>query len=352
MSATKDQLQDARGAVRRSGEGREWADVSGSRPCPVCRKASWCQVKRDGSIVLCKRIGGGTREKVNQNGITIYVHHLDPAHVPTQALRPTNTAARASIADCDLAYRTVLASLRLDDVEIESLQRRGLDRASIALNGYRTLPDTGRAALARAVIREIGEDAAACVPGIAWRQDGGRGWWTFAGWSGLLVPVRDADGCIGALKVRRRDPVEDGSRRYVYITSSTRGGASARAGLHVPLAVRAMRDEGAERLVITEGELKADVATYLLGEPVVGLPGVAAFSVAVELAAAWKPRQVVVALDMDAATNLIVARGTRALVELLRGDGHSVQLWRWSRRWKGLDDMLAAKARGELHRVG
>ncbi len=328
--------------------GASWVDVTPRHKCPVCGGDSWCQVARDGATVLCKRVEGG-REKRTRDGVAYFVHQLNGAAPRSEPESMHNHAHRdrAPVAVRDRAYRTVLAHLTLEAHDRDALLRRGLDAASIEANGYRTMPERDRAALARAVLEAVGETAAGGVPGIAWRtpDDGGaRGWWSFAGSPGVLIPVRDVEGHVVALKVRRRDPLGDGPR-YLYVTSAKHGGASAASVVHVPVAARALRGTS-ERLIITEGELKADVSTALLGEPVVSIPGVGAWASGVDAAHAWGVRSVAVALDMDASANRHVAAAVRCIVDTLRAEGVSAAVWRWDPRFKGLDDYLSARAAG------
>jgi hypothetical protein len=254
------------------------------------------------------------------------------------------TTERAPLVELDAAYQVVLRNLRLDPSDRAGLRSRGLDDAAIDAGGYRTLPIEGRARLAKAVLEEVGEDSARAVPGIVWRTaDDGHGWWSLGGSPGLLIPVRDIDDQVVALKVRRRDPCD--GQRYLYLSSARVGGASALAALHVPV-VHARTD--APLLVITEGELKADVATHLLGAPVVGLPGVGSYGLAVQLAGVLQPRRVAVAFDMDGLTNRFVTRASLQLVTALRSAGHEAEVWRWDPALKGIDDMLLAQ-RGVHH---
>lgn len=342
MGAFKHEATDA----PRGRGSHDYVDVSPRHRCPVCGKGSWCQVKRDGSVVLCKHDAGG-RAKVNAEGVTFYIHPTNGVQWEVPPAPPPSTSGRAAAAVCDAGYRAALVVLRLDDVDAAALRARGLTDEAIATARYRTLPDARRAEVARAVVDAVGEADAAGVPGMFWKTDANdRGWWSFSGWSGLLVPVRDPEGQIVALKVRRR-AVADGEKRYVFITSASRGGPSAENALHVPLAAAALRSTG--RLVLTEGELKADVATHLLGDwPVVSLPGVGAWPRAAAFARAWGARDVVVAFDADWQTNPVVAAAERHLLDALRAGGWPrATVWRWDRRFKGLDDYLAAQARDE-----
>lgn len=347
MSASKDAYRSPYGGPARAG----WADASPRHPCPVCGADSWCQILGDGSVVLCKRHDSG-RGKVNRAGVTYYVHRDEalPRHWVPMGPRPSERRAPPSM--LDTAYQIVLDALCLDPADRAALLGRGLDDAAIVANGYRTLPLQGRAAVARRLTERLGHfdrDEDPGIPGIVRRSEpGGRSWWSLAGSPGILVPVRDAEGRIVALKVRRSDPCQ--GPRYLYLTSAKDGGPSAASALHVPVAARALR-ETADTLVVTEGELKADVATHLLGKPVVGVPGVGSWALAVDLALAWKPARVVVAFDMDRTSKPPVAVAQRELIAALRRegwDGKAVGSWSWPARWKGIDDFLAARARGEV----
>lgn len=347
MGAIKDHVQDdghgyGGGSLRGGGRG-EWPDVSPHRRCPVCKSGSWCQVKRDGSVVLCKHVASG-RAKENRDGVTFYVHVLRGPERPV-ALPPLPPSVARPPADAlSRAYQSLLDALPLAAEDQAGLRARGLSDAAIAANGYATLPLEGRARLAREVIDSVGESMARSVPGVVWKvNDAGRGWWSVGGWPGLLIPCRDPAGRIVSVKVRRRGICPD-QQRYTYLTSSARGGASADSTLHVPLSARAAL--GA-RLVITEGELKADVATTLSGWPVVSIPGVGLWREAIDFAVVSGARTVAVALDMDARTNPIVAHAQRELVQALRVRVEHVELWKWDPRFKGLDDYLA-RPRGEV----
>ena len=337
MSASKE------GFAPPSRGGRGWADVSPSRRCPICGGSSWCQIARDTSeTILCKRVGNGQRPRANRDGVEFYTHHLGarPWHPPAEA--PAPATWRAAAADGDPANRRGDPAQHHGGVDRAGLLVRGLNDTTIAANGYRTLPVTGRARIARAIVDAVGEHVARAVPGVAWKTDEGRGWWTLTGAPGLLIPCRDLAGRIVALKVRSRDP---GPGRYLYLSSASRGGASAASVVHIPVAAAALRWAP---LVITEGELKADVSTHLLGgRPVVSLPGVGSWALALDLVEAWGSRDVAVAFDSDARTNRHVMRALVNLVDGLRAAGCRVETWQWDGPAKGLDDFLCAQRRNE-----
>lgn len=340
--------------------------VGPGRPCPQCHHDGFCQVKEDGSEVWCMRDPSGAVREFTSSLGPVYVHRLtDEVQPRTTRALVEPTVERAPVPVRHRAYTALLAQRPLDRVDLDALRARGLPEEHVRTNGYCTLSDRGRARDALAIVEAVGETAATGVPGIVRRhrrdEDPARAWPHLRAASGLLIPVRDLEGRVVALKMRRRDPVEKGAR-FVYVSSAKRtprideppslyvdsDGASAEAAVHVPLAALAMRTSSA-RLILTEGELAADVSTALLGEPVASIPGVGAWRAGVDLALAWGARSVAVALDMDAHTNHHVAQALRCLVRALRAEGFDVAEWRWDARFKGLDDMLAARAAGATH---
>ena len=71
------------------------------------------------------------------------------------------------------------------------------------------------------------------MPGFYIAERDGQRWWTLAGAAGLLIPVRNLDGHIVALKVRADDP-GDGPK-YTTISSAKHGGPSPGAQVHMSL---------------------------------------------------------------------------------------------------------------------
>lgn len=335
MSKTKDHY----GAP--AGRGT-WRNASRARPCPVCSHDSWCSIRTDGAMVACRRDTSGHPRR-DAAGVDYWLHTLErpgdawEPETPGPAADPA--AERAPLEVLDAAYRGLLADLRLSDEHAAGLRGRGLGDDEIRARGYRTLPLEGRAALARAIVSRVGEGAAAGVPGVVVASEGGRSWWTLAGAPGLLVPVRDPAGRVVALKIRR-DGADDGPR-YVYLSGSQRGGVSALLSVHVPLWTC-----GAAREVVrvTEGELKADVATALSGCLTISVPGVGAWRTALPALATLGARRVRVAFDADCRVNAHVAASLRALCTALRTAGYPVRVESWDPRFKGVDDYLLVRA--------
>jgi len=335
-----------RSGARASRSGGGFVRCTHGNPCPICGREKFCSI---GEVaIICTRVSEGAVRTGSNGAGEFYVHMLtNEARERRKDLpvTPSKTTERAPVDVRDRAYRALLAELPLDTVDREALVARGLTEAHVRENGYRTLRIQGRARLALAIINAIGEDAARGVPGVFWKSDGNRGWWSLAGSEGVVIPVRDLEARIVGLKIRRRDPIEKGAR-YLWLTSSNHEGAAADNAAHVPSAALALRPT-AGRLVITEGELKADVATALSGVPVVSVPGVESWEKGLDVALAWGVQTVDVCFDMDRMGNRKVADAARCLVSELRREGLDAGTRKWDRRFKGLDDFLLARSQGQ-----
>jgi hypothetical protein len=182
-----------------------------------------------------------------------------------------------------------------------------------------------------------GAEACVQVPGFYVAERNGQRWWSFAGAAGLLIPVRDLEGHIVALKVRADAPGD--SPKYTTISSAKHGGASPGAQVHIPLH----DSPHGETIRLTEGELKADVSTVLSGLLTVSVPGVALWRKAVPVFEALQPQQVLLAFDADWRTNPHVTQALGHAAFAIVNAGYEVQVEVWEPALgKGIDDLLAA----------
>jgi len=258
--------------------------------------------------------------------------HQRPAVALPTPLRP----ARTDMGTLDRVYRALLDALPLASSHHQALRHRGLVDAEIRRRRYRTLPLQGRAARAKALVASLGTDLCAQVPGFYVAEQGGRRWWSLAGAAGLLIPVRNLDGHIVALKVRA-DISGDGPK-YTTVSSTKYGGPSPGAPAHVPL------HEGTRgnTVRLTEGELKADVTTALSGLLTLSTPGVAVWRKALPVLEALQPQRVLLAFDADWRSNPRVAHALGHAAFALAKAGYEVQIEDWEPALgKGIDDLLA-----------
>jgi hypothetical protein len=316
-----------------------WLRVSQEHPCPICQHPDWCFVAADGTICGCTRVEAGSyRSKETQHGTRIYFHRLagnDSAAAPLIPPRPAGQPVqRAAPEVLHQVYSAFLAALSLSAAHQENLRQRGLPDAEIDRRGYRTLPVRGRARIVRPLQERFG-NVIWQVPGFVLKTQDTHRYASVSGPAGLLIPVRDLQGRITALKVRRDAAAADG--KYRYLSSTKHDGPSPGAPVHVPLGVT-----GPCPIVrLTEGELKADVATVLSGLPTIAAPGVANWRPCSVVLQALQAQTVRLSFDMDAQRKAVVAKALSACTHGLIAQDYALELERWAATYNGIDDLLA-----------
>lgn len=213
------------------------------------------------------------------------------------------------------------------------------------------------------------------VPGFYEKADGT---WSFAGQSGLLLPLYDHNGNLYRLRLRLDHPEVDdnGKEKNKYHNFSSfyeipSGGNSTvnafkngcRSGSHASLYTNPALDDYTV-CYITEGEKKSLYANHVLHVPVISLPGVNSFGKVLEAMDDGRNvlnflltkgcSTVVIAYDSDKYVNEAVLMYEQKLAALLAGRGFHIALAYWNPGFgKGLDDILSINVRPnyELVRV-
>ncbi|MDP9354965.1 MAG: DUF3854 domain-containing protein, partial [Chloroflexota bacterium] len=323
-------------------------------PCPVCDHPSWCVTFEDG-WTLCQR-----RESERPTKTGGWLHWTGDGERPGDDWRerlygagwshrqeqtappPPDPKAEPDIRH--LVYRRLAVLCGLSDAHRADLHRRGITDEQIAARGYATLPATGRKEIAAQLLAEFGAATMERIPGFRyWADNAGRRYPTLAGGrdGGLLVPVRDPEGRIAGYQVRRDNP-PPGTPRYRWLSSKDRdGGTGSGAPVHVARPVAG--DSGSPRsVVITEGPIKADIASDHLGCVVVAVPGVTNRSGVLPALAKLDAFEGIIGYDRDAETKPQVMQARDALAADLAAAGYRPLLAIWDDAYKGLDDALVA----------
>ena len=321
-------------------------------PCPKCGgKDRFRLIDPDRGAVLCNQCfnsgnGDGFAVIAWMNGTAFLetLHtvgrfvgvSLDGATAQTLAL-PERTTTLGPQDLRNNVYRVVLANCPLDLQHSTNLARRGLNAETINRLGYGTLRTSGRAALAKKLLFEFGSDVMK-VPGlyVGTNNRSGERYLTLAGSAGMLIPVRDVQGRIVALKVRADEERPGG--RYSAVSSKSKGGPGPGAPVHVPFGT----PKAAAVYRVTEGELKADIASFVSRIPTVSMPGVNNQTGIVDTLNELGATTVRMALDADSSTNPTVAVAAKKLADNLRGAGFVVEREAWPVEFKGIDEALVA----------
>ena len=230
----------------------------------------------------------------------------------------------------DSTYSALLSMLSLAPDHKQNLLDRGLSEKAIIENGYGTTPIVGGKNIAKLLL-ESGRQ----IEGVPGFYKDSSGTWTFIECKrGILIPVRDQNGRIQGIQVRR-DNIE--KRKYRWISSAgIDSGKGAESWVHLAGPVR-------ERIILSEGPLKADVVFHLTGQTVVAVPGVNSLK-HLEKALMDLTQlgvvQIMTAFDMDFIRNPHVQNGYAELVSLLGRLNIQFGTYLWQPEFNGLDDYV------------
>lgn len=246
-------------------------------------------------------------------------------------------------------YEDLLSRLSLTLEHRENLISRGLGEEWIERAKYRSMPSRIESAAIDDMRKHFGRNVLLAVPGFI-EQNAKI---IFSSPTGIIVPARDTKRRIIALKIRR-DEATRSSDRYRWITSRTDDydGPSPGSPCHVPLWTG-----GSTREVrVTEGELKADVATFISGILTISIPGATAVRSCVESLADLGPKTVRLAWDADKGRipeeapegqprrRNFVAVGLQRAALMLSQKGYKISVEHWPiAQGKGIDDMLSQR---------
>lgn len=226
-------------------------------------------------------------------------------------------------------YTALLSSLSLASDHLENLLSRGLSIEEIQRLGYKTTPVVGMKAISK---RLLGDGFyLAGVPGFYRRDDQ----WTFISESrGILIPVRDMDGRIQGLQIRR-DNVS--RRKFRWVSSIGKDdGCKAEGWVHVAGTPRAS-------VILIEGPMKADIIRYLTGQTVIAVAGVNTLSQlepVLERLRECGTEKIMTAFDMDFMANPHVRSGYENLTRILDDNGFRYGTYVWDPQYNGLDDYV------------
>ena len=314
-------------------------------PCPCCDdepRAKHLNINLQKDVFRCPRCGlsggifdlyayytGIAREDVRDALVArLNVQGNIPKSEHIQDAEPIETPP-TDILSRNETYTALLSKLTLASDHRQNLRNRGLSDEEIDRLGYRTTPVVGTQTIARQLLSD------GCylsgVPGF-YRKDGQ---WSFVCDSrGILIPVRDSEGHIQGMQIRR-DNVS--RRKFRWVSSSGRpDGCKAEGWVHIAGKTRTT-------VLLTEGPMKADVVHFLSGQTVLAVAGVNTLTqlelILPQLRGQGVER-IMTAFDMDFMENPHVQNGYKALVSLLSEAGFTYGTYLWDPKYKGLDDYI------------
>lgn len=335
--------------------------------CPYCgdyRYRMYLSHKPDNATFWCHNCGTGG------NAVTLY------AHFNPEGKRMTNSEAFSELMHhpqvrCEEMAYTVrqedpirplherseiyLELLKLLDLEKKhyiNLRNRGLSDEIIAGNMYRSIPtDYSKR---QYVVNELSKryDLSG-VPGFytknhKWQMSNCR-------LSGILMPVADRNNFIQGLQIRLDEPppkiitkpdgtkVEKKGDRFRWLSTGgmSNGKKYYENGTGISSYIHVVGDLNSDVLHITEGPMKADIASYLSdGELFIGLTGVQNLRYLREVVTALKPKRILECIDMDVRSNENVQKAQSKIRAICTPLVDDYRPFTWPVEQKGIDDWL------------
>ena len=257
---------------------------------------------------------------------------------PEMINRPKKNVISTPIVDCPITdiearhatYSAFLSKLSLSQDHRQNLMNRGLSDEDIVRLGYKTTPIVGMSTIAKQLQSE--GYYLAGVTGF-YRTDSDN--WSFIQEKrGILIPVRDINGRIQGLQIRR-DNVQKRKFRWVSSTDK-KDGCRAESWTHLAGQIRPIA-------LLTEGPMKADVIHALTGLTVIAIPGVNTLTQLQKTLTEMRKEglcEIKTAFDMDLSTNHHVQAAYKNLLCLLDEMNFKFGTYVWNPRYKGLDDYI------------
>ena len=284
--------------------------------CPRCGEENdKCGMFADSGFVMCRTdISDGSEPRIDNNGWSWW---------------PFSTGVGNKF---DEAYSAFLRMMSLSSDDFSSLESRGLTKSEIESNFYKTIPyKKGNSGL-DAVVESLDDKFNLReVPGFFLSEDSRS---ANAKYKQTVIPVRNFHGSICQLVLRN-----NGSRKSKYVMFSSSGmddGNGCGQSIHFPLGSKDCSHE----VRITEGILKADVATHLGDIYCIGLHGLS-FNGISEALQILGVSTVKICVDIDWKKNQQVKNGLLRIYNHIVELGYETLVQEWNESdGKGIDDVL------------
>ncbi len=312
--------------------------VTAHSPCEHCgRSDERCSRYADGVRSNCYRVPGhASVERQDSSGATYHAYGTKDrseqvdASAEAGGVRPD----RAKAEDLHKVYSALLKGLTLSGAHEQAMIARGFEAGRAASLGYRTLPSQGRDELIASLARKFSVGPLLSIPGFSANAQKKL---KISALPGLMIPVRDCVGRIVAIVVRPDKGLSSGNK-YLWLSSNKWNGPSSGSPVHVPSGLTSP----VETIVVTEGQLKADLAFALSGIPTIGVPGVGNWRGSIPILKQLGARTARIAYDRDWKDKAEVARSLVLIAKGLQEAGFAVEVATWDDEPKGIDDLLAA----------
>ena len=198
----------------------------------------------------------------------------------------------------DFVYRELLSLLKLQERHRQDLKRRGaadIEIKELEQKGYKSIEPENSVSIAEKLLEKgLRLDG---IPGFFRNRDGIWEAAFYEGNQGYLCPVYSLDRKIAGFQIRVDNPINH--RKYIWFTSSGFSGGTSSGS---PAGVSGYISPVQRSIHVTEGILKAELASLRSGYPYIGIPGVGNYKSLFPVLADLKSRglqTVYECMDMD-----------------------------------------------------
>lgn len=312
--------------------------------CPFCDDSSFHlslnRVKNVFRCNRCKETGGMLQLYAKIFGVTTKEAYsalkeklpsaFQYAHPKNQAL--ANVYPTRPLEERNAVYQRLLSLLSLSDIHLRNLRKRGLSNEAIQRNCYRSVPLVTE--VRQSIVKKLLDEFK--LYGIPGFYTDYNGTWDMYCKSGILIPVRNAAKKIQGLQLRLDDT---SNRKYRWLSSNYfQNGAKAEPWVHVTGNIHSTS------AYITEGPLKADVASHLSGDRLfIAIPGINCTERLPDVLKSMSIIRVAEALDMDKLVKPEVSKAVETIRNIVQSCGIEYVPFKWDSQYKGIDDYLCFK---------
>lgn len=277
--------------------------------------------------------------------------YMDTTAIRRAATRPVfKEKPMLDIKTRNSVYAELLKKLVLSPTHRDDLLNRGLTEDLINGNQYKTTPSKDSAIGISTLLAKDGYPLDG-IPGFYKNQEGK---WTFMSLPGFLVPIRDTESRIQGMQIRvdkryleyTNQTRDNKLRKYMWMSSVAQtDGCSSGSPIHIANPYKLPLD----RVGITEGPIKADIAASYTGIPFLGIAGTGLYRQAADAAKQLGVRDPLVFYDADKSHNVHVQDNLKNLLRELSVNGLKGRSYTWDESLgKGIDDLLVAVSKGKF----
>lgn len=326
--------------------------------CPFCKGRYKLHINPNKGFARCAKCGDGNNPEKGFNSIKLHAKltgkstkeaYEDLMSKWTGKPQKTKTKYDVEkdenqniIMPIDLLNKfnvNVINKLQITNKHINNLIERGLDKPTIKANGYRSLRTLTTKEITsffnpRGIKKNWG------VPGFYDLSTSPK--MVDVTNTGILIPVVDIDGNITSFQIRH----DSGETRYSWLSSTyVKTGVSLTGNNNIH-HVGFIKNKKYNRVYLTEGALKADVASFLSKKPFIGITGVSNTKQLSDdlnkLRLKYSTNEIVVCIDMDYRDKKEVAVALKRICQIIKDENIKCKIATWDINYKGIDDYLLA----------